>query len=134
VYQAGTFSGNPVAVAAGLAQLGVIARDGFYAELEDHTRTLAQGLLERGRRHGLDVSVHQQGAMMTLFFRSTPPRNFAEVEQSDQDRYRRYFHGMLAHGVFMPPSPFETAFMSAAHTDEDVQMTLEAADAVFRTL
>ncbi|PSR22418.1 MAG: glutamate-1-semialdehyde-2,1-aminomutase [Sulfobacillus acidophilus] len=134
VYQAGTFSGNPVAVAAGLAQLHVIAQERFYLELEERTKTLAQGLVERGRRHGLDVSVNQQGAMMTLFFRSTPPRNFAQVQQSDQDRYRRYFHGMLERNVFMPPSPFETAFISSAHTDDDVEMTLAAADAVFRTL
>ncbi len=134
VYQAGTFSGNAVAMAAGLAQLRVVAQDGFYQTLARRTSALAEGLLERARRHNLAASVNQVGGMYTLFFRTTPPQNFDEVMESNREHYRRYFHGMLERGIYMPPSPFETAFMSAAHTDNDIDKTLEAADSVFRTL
>ncbi len=134
VYQAGTFSGNALAMAAGLAQLGVVSQPEFYPILIERTRTLSEGLVERGRRHGLAISVNQAGAMFGLFFRETPPKNFDEVSASDVVRYRRYFHGMLERGVFMPPSPFETAFPSWAHSDGDIEKTLRAADEVFRTL
>ncbi len=134
VYQAGTFSGNAVAMAAGLAQLRVVAQDGFYQTLARRTSALAEGLLERARRHNLAAAVNQVGGMYTLFFRTTPPQNFDEVMESNREHYRRYFHGMLERGIYMPPSPFETAFVSAAHTDNDIDKTLEAADSVFRTL
>lgn len=134
VYQAGTFSGNAVAMAAGLAQLREVAKPGFYEAIHEKTRVLADGLLERAHKHGESVSVNRIGAMFTLFFRPTAPENFDEVANSDIERYRRYFHGMLEHGVYMPPSQFETVFMSAAHTDEDISCTLEAADQVFQTL
>ncbi len=134
VYQAGTFSGNAVAMAAGLAQLRVVAQEGFYQTLARRTSALAEGLLERARRHNLAAAVNQVGGMYTLFFRTAPPQNFDEVMESNREHYRRYFHGMLERGIYMPPSPFETAFMSAAHTDNDIDKTLEAADSVFRTL
>ncbi|MCL5116422.1 MAG: glutamate-1-semialdehyde 2,1-aminomutase [Firmicutes bacterium] len=134
VYQAGTFSGNPVAMAAGLAQLDVVSKPDFYDTLTERTRTLAEGLLERARRHHIEASVNQAGAMMTLFFRAEAPRNFDEVVDSNQERYRRYFHGMLERGIFMPPSPFETAFPSWMHGDQEIEKTLQAADAVFGQL
>lgn len=134
VYQAGTLSGNPVAMAAGLAQLREVARPGFYEQLTAMTGFLAEGLVERARRHRIAASAHQVGGMFTLFFRETPPKNFEEVAASDQDRYRRYFHGMLAQGVFMPPSPFETAFPSAVHDSAVIDATLAAADTVFAHL
>ena len=134
VYQAGTFSGNATAMAAGLAQLGEVAKPGFYESLAGRTQALADGLAERARKYGLTVSVNRAGAMFTLFFRPTPPENFDEVAQSDATRYRRYFHGMLEQGIFMPPSQFETVFLSAAHTSQDIDKTLEAADHVFRNL
>ncbi len=134
VYQAGTFSGNAVAMAAGLAQLRVVAQEGFYQTLARRTSALAEGLLERARRHNLAAAVNQVGGMYTLFFRTAPPQNFDEVMESNREHYRRYFHGMLERGIYMPPSPFETAFVSAAHTDNDIDKTLEAADSVFRTL
>lgn len=134
VYQAGTFSGNAVALAAGMAQLTEVARPGFYETLSAHTAALADGLLERAQKHHVDVAVNRAGGMFTLFFRSKPPRNFDEVLQSDADRYSRWFHGMLDRGVFLPPSPFETVFLSSAHTDVEISRTLEAADQVFKTL
>lgn len=134
VYQAGTLSGNPVAMAAGLAQLQKVARPGFYDGLGETTQALAHGLVERARRHRIACSANVVGGMFTLFFRETPPTNFDEVSQSDTDLYRRYFHGMLERGVFMPPSPYETVFPSAVHTSEVVEQTLMAADDVFSTL
>lgn len=134
VYQAGTFSGNAVAMAAGLAQLQEVSKPGFHGQLAQKTQQLAQGLLERAEKHGVAASVNVAGGMFTLFFRSDPPKNFEEVAQSDQERYRRYFDGMLERGIFMPPSPFETVFLSQAHSPEDIATTVAAADDVFRTL
>ncbi|PSR37313.1 MAG: glutamate-1-semialdehyde-2,1-aminomutase [Sulfobacillus thermosulfidooxidans] len=131
VYQAGTLSGNPVAMAVGLAQLRTIGGPQFYPPLVERTRTLATGLVEAGKRHGIAVSANTIGAMFTLFFRESAPHNFDEVNASDRARYTRFFHGMLEEGIFFPPSPFETAFPSAAHNDETTQATLEAAERVF---
>ncbi len=134
VYQAGTFSGNAVAMAAGLAQLAVVGEPGFYDRLVENTRTLAQGLVNAALQNGVDASMNQAGGMFTLFFRSSPPRNFEEVDQCDRSRYRRYFQGMLEHGIFMPPSQFESIFVSSAHSQADIMHTLKAAEAVFKTL
>lgn len=134
VYQAGTFSGNAVGMAAGLAQLDVVSQSGFYDTLSERTRTLAQGLLERAQRRGIEASVNQAGAMMTLFFRAAAPTNFDEVAAANHDRYRRFFHGMLERGIFMPPSGYETAFPSWAHSSVEIERTLDAADAVFQKL
>jgi glutamate-1-semialdehyde 2,1-aminomutase len=135
VYQAGTLSGNPLAMAAGLAQLGVIAGDGaFYHSLEERVRYLADGLVASARRHRLELSVTTVGGMMSLCFRSAPPKNFDEVAAGDGKRYRAYFHGMLERGVFMPPSAYETMFVSDAHRREDLDATLRAADAVLAAI
>ncbi|MCY0885232.1 MAG: glutamate-1-semialdehyde 2,1-aminomutase [Firmicutes bacterium] len=131
VYQAGTFAGNPLAVAAGRAQLTAIGGAAFYPPLEQKTRYLAEGLVDRGRRRGLAVAANVAGGMFTLFFRPTPPRNFEEVQASDRERYARFFHGMLEQGIFFPPSQFETAFLSSAHSLDDLERTIRAADAVF---
>lgn len=134
VYQAGTFSGNAVAMAAGLAQLDVVSQPGFYDALAQRTHALATGLVERAKRHHVEAAANIQGGMFTLFFREYSPTNFDEVLESDQATYRRYFQGMLERGVFMPPSQFETVFLSSAHTDDDIDRTLDAADAVFQGL
>ncbi len=131
VYQAGTLSGNPLAMAGGLAQLKAIGGPDFYPPLADTVAGLAQGLVERGRRHGVAVAANWVGGMMALFFADRPPTTFAEVEATDRERYRKYFHGMLAAGIFVPPSAFETLFVSAAHGAEAVERTLKAADSVF---
>ena len=131
VYQAGTLSGNPLAMAGGLAQLKAIGGPDFYPPLADTVAGLAQGLVERGRRHGVAVAANWVGGMMALFFADRPPTTFAEVEATDRERYRKYFHGMLAEGIFVPPSAFETLFVSAAHGAEAVERTLKAADSVF---
>ncbi|MBX5467889.1 MAG: glutamate-1-semialdehyde 2,1-aminomutase [Firmicutes bacterium] len=134
VYQAGTLSGNPLAMAAGLAQLEVLSQPGQYQRLAAVTEALAVGLEERARRHGVEAVASWRPGMLTLFFRATPPKNFAEVAASDLSRFRRFFHGMREAGVFWPPSPFETAFPSLAHDATAVEQTLAAADQVFRAL
>ncbi|MCY0880487.1 MAG: glutamate-1-semialdehyde 2,1-aminomutase [Firmicutes bacterium] len=134
VYQAGTLSGNPIGMAAGLAQLHTIAGPAFYPPLARRTKALAQGLVERARAHHIAASANAIGGMFTLFFRETAPTNFNEVLESNQELYRQYFHGMLQAGVFMPPSPFETAFPSAVHDDTVIEKTLAAADKVFAAL
>lgn len=134
VYQAGTLSGNPVAMAAGLAQLNTIGGPAFYENLAARTESLAQGLEALGARHRVPVAVPRVGGMMTLFFADRAPRSMAEAEATDRERFRRFFHGMLAEGVFWPPSPFETAFVSAAHDDRVIASALAAADKVLAAL
>jgi glutamate-1-semialdehyde 2,1-aminomutase len=134
VYQAGTLSGNPVGMAAGLAQLDAIGGPEFYGRLEASTRALADGLRERAARRGQTVTTVAVGGMLSLFFASAPPRDFDAVMATDTDRFRRFFHAMLEAGVFWPPSPFETAFLSAAHDAAVIDETLAAADRAFAVL
>ncbi|HBQ94025.1 MAG TPA: aspartate aminotransferase family protein, partial [Sulfobacillus sp.] len=111
-----------------------IHQPGFYSELEEKTRELANQLVERGRAHGVSVSTNTIGGMFTLFFADAPPRNFDEVNRCDHARYRKFFHGMLEGGVFFPPSPFESAFPSWAHTQATIESTLKVAERVFQGL
>lgn len=134
VYQAGTLSGNPVAMAAGLAQLDAIGGPAFYEDLSERTAALADGLEAAAARHRVPAVAPRLGGMMTLFFAERAPRDMAESEAADRERFRRFFHGMLAEGVFWPPSPFETAFMSAAHTPDVIDRVLAAADRVLARL
>lgn len=134
VYQAGTLSGNPLAMAAGLAQLRTVGGPEFYGPLAEKTRRLAEGLVARAQAHGIEASANAIGGMCTLFFRPEPPRSWDDVEAADHRRYRGFFHGLLDRGIFFPPSPFESLFPSSAHTEEDIEATLAAADAVFARL
>lgn len=134
VYQAGTFSGNPIAMAAGNAQLQEVAQPGFYPDLARRTRRLADGLVDGARRHGLPASANVMGGMFTLFFRDEAPKNFEHVSSIPPGIYREYFHGMLDRGVFMPPSPFETVFPSHVHDDAVIDRTLEIANDVFLSM
>ncbi len=134
VYQAGTLSGNPVGMAAGLAQLKVVGGPPFYRELERRTEALAEGLRERAARHGVTVSTVAVGGMLSLFFSEKAPHNFEAVAATDTARFRRFFHALLDEGVFWPPSPFETAFLSQAHDDDVIEETLGAADRAFARL
>jgi glutamate-1-semialdehyde 2,1-aminomutase len=130
VYQAGTLSGNPLAVAAGHAALLALAADGgaAYARLEATSARLEAGLLEVAARHGVPLQVPRQGSMLGLFFASGPVRNLADVTASDRTFFARVFHRLLAHGVHLPPSPYETLFVSLAHGDAEVDRTVEAFD------
>ena len=134
IYQAGTLSGNPLAVAAGLATLETLMDDPPYARLEARAAALAQGLAEAARAAGIAVQQNRVGSMQTLFFTSTPVCNYATAKTADSKRYARFFHGMLAQGVYLAPSQFEAGFVSTAHTDADIRQTLEAARSVMQEL
>ena len=132
VYQAGTLSGNPVAMAAGAATLSILKADPPYALLNDRTADIVQGLRAIARRRNVDVTVNAVGSMLTVFFAKGPVTDLASAEKSDTRAYGKFFHGLLKRGVYFPPSQFEAAFVSAAHTVEDIEKTLIAADAAFR--
>lgn len=134
VYQAGTLSGNPVAVAAGLATLRLIQAPGFFDRLSATTRKLVSGLEASAKARGIEFCGESVGGMFGLFFRSSPPTSFSEVMTSDKERFNRFFHTMLDRGVYLAPSAFEAGFVSAAHGEEELKLTFEAADAAFDAL
>ena len=130
VYQAGTLSGSPVAMAAGLATLDEIDNQAFYDRLAASTRRLAEGLAAIAQRHNIPVRVNWVCGMFSLFFTSqTQVRNLDDVSASDVERFNRFFHAMLAQGVYLAPSAFEAGFVSAAHDNNLIDATLVAADA-----
>ncbi len=131
VYQAGTLSGSPVAVAAGLATLRLIRAEGFHAALTARTQSLVDGLQAVAAKHGVAFSAQAIGGMFGLYFRATPPTGFAEVMESDVAAFNRFFHHMLGAGQYLAPSAFEAGFVSAAHTEADIAGTIAAADAAF---
>jgi len=134
VYQAGTLSGNPVAVAAGLKTLDKIAAPGFYEALTAKTRRLVDGLSAAAREAGVVFSADSVGGMFGIYFRATPPTSYAEVMQSDKEAFNRFFHLMLLEGVYLAPSAFEAGFVSAAHSDADIDATVAAAAKCFARL
>lgn len=134
VYQAGTLSGNPVAMAAGLAMIEAIEADPPYARLERLSEQLAAGLGEAAREAGIAVQQNRVASMQTMFFTETPVTDYASAKTSDTGKYGRFFRGMLAEGIHLAPSQFEAAFVSAAHTEEHIERTLSAARKVLRTL
>ena len=127
MYQAGTLSGNPVAIAAGLATLWILQRPGTYEGLEARAAALADGLGEAFAKAETPLSINRVGSMMTLFFNPSEVTSWAAVSASDKDGFARFFHRMLEEGVYLPPSPFEAMFVSTAHSDGDIQATIEAA-------
>lgn len=132
VYQAGTLSGNPVAVAAGLATLKLIQAPGFYDRLANRTRQLADGLAVAARNHGIDFCAQSIGGMFGLYFSKDIPTSFAEVMQCDKAAFNRFFHAMLEEGVYFAPSAFEAGFVSIMHGDDELNKTLSAADKIFK--
>ena len=135
VYQAGTLSGNPVAMAAGLATLAGLSRDGFYEELGAKTAKLAEGLARVAREAGIPVFTRSVGGMFGMFFSDAESvDSFGEVMKCDTDRFRKFFHGMLDAGIYLAPSAFEAGFVSICHSDEDIQATLDAAAKVMADL
>lgn len=131
VYQAGTLSGNPVCVTAGLKTLEIIARPGFYEKLETQNKKFTSGMLELAKKHGVPFAAQSLGGMFGLYFREGLPETFEDVSASDAEVFKRFFHAMLSAGVHMAPSSFEAGFVSAAHTDEVIQETLSIADKAF---
>lgn len=135
VYQAGTLSGNPVAMAAGLKTLELISKDNFFTELTDKTSMLVNGLRDRARKQGIALTTNQVGAMFGFFFSEEDTiSNFAQVSACDAERFKAFYHGMLQEGVYLAPSAFEAGFVSSAHSNEDINNTLDAAERVFATL
>ena len=134
VYQAGTLSGNPVAVAAGLATLREIEAPGFYERLSERTRSLTDGLAESARRAGVPFVAQAVGGMFGLYFAPSIPDTYDAVMAADKERFNRFFHAMLDAGVYFAPSAFEAGFVSAAHSADDVALTLSLADKAFAGL
>ncbi|MGI9188547.1 MAG: glutamate-1-semialdehyde 2,1-aminomutase [Longimicrobiaceae bacterium] len=132
VYQAGTLSGNPLAMAAGLAQLRELRERDPYDGLERRTERLVEGILRHAGSLGVPLSGGHLGSMWGVFFRAGPVRDFAEARQADAATFRRFFHACLERGVFFAPSPFEAGFISTAHTDEDVEHTVAVAGEALR--
>jgi glutamate-1-semialdehyde 2,1-aminomutase len=131
VYQAGTLSGNPVAVAGGLATMKIVQTPGFYPRLAERTRALVDGLASAAKKRGVPFAAKSVGGMFGIFFRSSPPASFAEVMASDKDAFNRFFHAALARGVYFAPSAFEAGFVSAAHSEAEVDETVRAAEEIF---
>jgi glutamate-1-semialdehyde 2,1-aminomutase len=135
VYQAGTLSGNPVAMAAGLATLELIDNPRFYEQLGERTKQLTDGLAAAAADAGIGLCVEQEGGMFGFVFTdSGPVRSFTQVAAADIGRFKTFFHGMLDEGVYLAPSAFEAGFVSAAHGDSEIEQTLDAARRVFATL
>ena len=133
VYQAGTLSGNPVAMAAGLATLRNLSGES-YELLEELSAQLADGLKAAAEKAGMQVCIQRVGSMLTVFFQQGPVRNFHEAKGSDTERFARFFRGMLKEGVNLPPSQFEAWFVSTAHTKEDIDRTCQSAGRVFASM
>lgn len=135
VYQAGTLSGNPLAMAAGIAALSELETPGFFESITQKTQQLCQGIKERADAQHIPVQTTQAGAMFGLFFtKQEPIQTLADVSVSNTNYFKRFFHAMLQEGVYLPPSAFEAYFFSAAHTEQDIQKTLDAVEKVFSTV
>ena len=130
VYQAGTLSGNPVAVAAGLATLKLVQTPGFHEQIAARTSNLVTGIERLARARGLNFSAQSVGSMFGLYFRSSPPSSYAEVMECDKATFNRFFHAMLQAGVYLAPSAYEAGFVSMAHDDEVIRTTLEITEKI----
>ncbi|MFP4203720.1 MAG: glutamate-1-semialdehyde 2,1-aminomutase [Opitutales bacterium] len=134
VYQAGTLSGNPLAMAAGIASLKKLHDTNPYAKLDERGRTLRDALLEAAAEKGLPLQVPQVGSMFSLFFSETPVRNYPDATASATEHFKTLFHHALKKGVYLPPSPFETCFISTAHTDEDLAKSAQVLSDAIRAI
>ncbi len=127
VYQAGTLSGNPLAVAAGLTMLKILKRDNPYQELERKAARLTAGLAEVLTGKGIPHTINRVGSMFSLFFHAGPVTCYEEALNADREAFVRFFSNMLDRGIYLAPSPFEAWFVGAAHTDDDIEATMDAA-------
>ncbi len=134
VYQAGTLSGNPVAMAAGLKTLELISKTGFYEELTAKTTHLLQGLEQKARQANIPLTTNQVGGMFGIFFSDKPVCNFEQATQCNVERFKEFFHAMLEKGVYLAPSAYEAGFVSAAHSSKDIEETINIASEIFATL
>lgn len=134
VYQAGTLSGNPVAVTAGLTTLKLVQTPGFYEKLTAQTAKLTDGLTQAAKAAGVTFSAQSVGGMFGLYFSASHPSSYAEMMQADKNAFNKFFHSMLDSGIYLGPSAFEAGFVSAAHTDADIAQTVQAAAIAFASL
>ena len=134
VYQAGTLSGNPVAMAAGIAALEQLEATDAYTKLEQLGAALEAGLRQAAQAAGVPVQFNRCGSMFCGYFSHDPVHNLADAMKSDRERFKKYFHGMLEEGIYFAPSQFEAGFLSTAHTQADLDQTLNAAAKVLKTL
>lgn len=132
VYQAGTLSGNPLAMVAGIETLRLISKKGFFKQLEKTTQSLVEGLQKAAEEVGVSVRIPSSGAMLSLFFSDSSITDLDSAMQSNSEKFKKFFHGMLDRGVYLPPSPFEAWFVSAAHGKNEIQKTIKAASEVFK--
>ncbi len=134
VYQAGTLSGNPIAMTAGLKTMELISVPGFYDELAKKVEFLTDGILDAARSAGIDMTCNRAGGMFGLFFSDQQVTGFEQATQCDVDMFKVFFHGMLDEGIYLAPSAYEAGFVSAAHTKEDLQNTIDAATRVLSSI
>jgi glutamate-1-semialdehyde 2,1-aminomutase len=136
VYQAGTLSGNPMSMSAGLAMLNTLSADeNFYQTLGAKVKTLTDGILAKAKENNIGMTANVVGGMFGLFFTdSTAVTNFHETSECDVDKFKKFYHLMLAEGVYMAPSAYEAGFVSSSHTDKDIQDTIDAAGRAFSKL
>ena len=134
VYQAGTLSGNPLAVTAGIATLKQLRAKQIYKKLEERSAQLAEGIGKEAKQAGIPLVQHRVGSMMTSFFTSGPVVDWNSAKRSDTKQYGQFFHRMLEQGVYLAPSQFEAAFLSTAHTPADIERTIKAVRVAFKNL
>ncbi|MBQ2859861.1 MAG: glutamate-1-semialdehyde 2,1-aminomutase [Peptococcaceae bacterium] len=134
VYQAGTLSGNPLAMAAGMAILDELAKPGVYEEIEAKTKKLVQGLQAAADKAGVKIALNQSASLFTIFFTETPVDSYKAAMTSNTEQFKVFFQAMLGQGFYLPPSQFECWFVSQAHSDEDIENTIKAAETAFRAV
>ena len=132
VYQAGTLSGNPLAMTAGIETLQILSQEGYAAQIERQTTKLLDGWKAQAEKAGIKIQAHQAGSMMGIFFSEQEVWNYEDAAAADQEAFKRWFLSMLEQGIYLAPSQFETIFLSGAHTDADIDRTIEAAGKAFR--
>ena len=132
VYQAGTLSGNPISVAAGLATLDLISENGFFESLTNKTRELVEGIEEHAKRAGVPFCASHVGGMFGMYFTDRVPETYEDVMGCNRERFNRFFHAMLDQGIYLAPSAFEAGFVSSAHSEQDIRATLDAAGEAFK--
>jgi len=134
VYQAGTLSGNPLAMTGGIEALKLLSRPEVYSQLEAKSSLLERGLLQAANRAGMNIQVSRVGSILTTFFTRKPVTDYETARRANTELYARFFHQMLSLGIYLPPSQFEATFISVAHTDDDIQATVDAANRAFSSL
>ncbi len=134
VYQAGTLSGNPLAMTAGIETLKLLKQPGVYKQLEERSAALWMGIVAAARKTGVAVEASRIGSLLTVFFAKEPVTDYASAKKSDSELFKRFFHGILDQGVYWPPSQFEAAFVSLAHSEEDIKQTVEKVERVLEGL